>query len=94
MTTQPAISTMQTGNREIIPFLILCYFMANPDKTNSSLAALQMHAGLRLTASMQGFGVGIFYLSYIIVGIPGDLLMVRVGPRIWLMRIMLTRDCR
>ena len=90
MTTQLATSTMKRINGKIIPFLILCYFMANLDKTNISIAALQMNADLGLTASMYGFGVGIFYLSYIIFEIPSNLLMVRVGPRIWLMRIMLT----
>ncbi|AFJ47842.1 MFS transporter [Shimwellia blattae] len=90
MTTPIAVSTMKVINQRIIPFLIICYFMANLDKTNISIAALQMNADLGLTASMYGFGVGIFYLSYIIFEIPSNIFMVRVGPRIWLMRIMLT----
>lgn len=90
MSDNLAASTLKQINAKIIPFLIICYFMANLDKTNISIAALQMNADLGLTASMYGFGVGIFYLSYIIFEIPSNVFMMRVGPRIWLMRIMLT----
>ena len=49
-------STLKKLNSKIIPFVIICYFVANLDKTNISIAALQMNADLGLTASMYGPG--------------------------------------
>lgn len=83
-------STLKKLNGKIIPFVIICYFVANLDKTNISIAALQMNADLGLTASMYGLGVGMFYISYIIFEIPSNVIMTRVGARIWIARIMIT----
>ncbi len=83
-------STLKKLNSKIIPFAIIGYFIANLDKTNISIAALQMNADLGLTASMYGLGVGMFYISYIIFEIPSNIIMTRVGARIWIARIMLT----
>lgn len=83
-------STLKKLNYKIIPFVIICYFVANLDKTNISIAALQMNADLGLTASMYGLGVGMFYISYIIFEIPSNVIMTRVGARIWIARIMIT----
>lgn len=83
-------STLKKLNSKIIPFVIICYFVANLDKTNISIAALQMNADLGLTASMYGLGVGMFYISYIIFEIPSNIIMTRVGARIWIARIMIT----
>jgi MFS family permease len=83
-------STLKKLNSKIIPFVIICYFVANLDKTNVSIAALQMNADLGLTASMYGLGVGMFYISYIIFEIPSNVIMTRIGARIWIARIMIT----
>ncbi len=83
-------STLKKLNSKIIPFVIICYFVANLDKTNISIAALQMNADLGLTASMYGLGVGMFYISYIIFEIPSNVIMTRIGTRIWIARIMIT----
>lgn len=83
-------STLKKLNSKIIPFVIICYFVANLDKTNISIAALQMNADLGLTASMYGLGVGMFYISYIIFEIPSNVIMTRIGARIWIARIMIT----
>ena len=83
-------STLKKLNSRIIPFVIICYFVANLDKTNISIAALQMNADLGLTASMYGLGVGMFYISYIIFEIPSNVIMTRIGARIWIARIMIT----
>lgn len=83
-------STLKKLNSKIIPFVIVCYFVANLDKTNISIAALQMNADLGLTASMYGLGVGMFYISYIIFEIPSNVIMTRIGARIWIARIMIT----
>ncbi|QHI85377.1 MFS transporter [Klebsiella sp. MPUS7] len=83
-------STLKKLNSKIIPFVIICYFVANLDKTNISIAASQMNADLGLTASMYGLGVGMFYISYIIFEIPSNVIMTRIGARIWIARIMIT----
>ncbi|MDG9900320.1 MFS transporter [Klebsiella grimontii] len=83
-------STLKKLNSKIIPFVIICYFVANLDKTNISIAALQMNADLGLTASMYGLGVGMFYISYIIFEVPSNVIMTRIGARIWIARIMIT----
>ncbi len=72
-------TTLRQLNAKIIPFIIICYFVANLDKTNISIAALQMNADLGLSASMYGLGVGMFYISYIIFEIPSNVIMTKVA---------------
>jgi ACS family tartrate transporter-like MFS transporter len=60
------------------------------DRVNVSFAALQMNQQLHFSASIYGFGAGLFFLSYAICEIPSNLLLVRFGARRWLARIMLT----
>lgn len=83
-------STLRQLNSRIIPFIVICYFVANLDKTNISIAALQMNADLGLSASMYGLGVGMFYISYILFEIPSNVIMTKVGARRWIARIMIT----
>ncbi len=83
-------STLSQLNKRIIPFIVICYFVANLDKTNISIAALQMNADLGLTTSMYGLGVGMFYISYILFEIPSNVIMTKVGARRWIARIMIT----
>lgn len=83
-------STLKQLNAKIIPFIVICYFVANLDKTNISIAALQMNADLGLSASMYGLGVGMFYISYILFEIPSNVIMTKVGARRWIARIMIT----
>ncbi len=90
MNTDLYSTTMRQLNTRIIPFIIICYFVANLDKTNISIAALQMNADLGLSASMYGLGVGMFYISYIIFEIPSNIIMTKVGARVWIARIMIT----
>lgn len=90
MTTDLYTSTLKKLNAKIIPFIVICYFVANLDKTNISIAALQMNADLGLSASMYGLGVGMFYISYILFEIPSNVIMTKVGARRWIARIMIT----
>lgn len=85
-----APSILRKLNLKIIPLVIICYFIANLDKTNISIAALQMNADLGLTATMYGVGVSVFYITYLIFEVPSNLLMTKVGPRIWIARIMIS----
>jgi ACS family tartrate transporter-like MFS transporter len=54
----------------LIPFLILCFFIAYLDRVNAGFAALTMNKELGLTAEMFGFGVGIFFFGYFIFEVP------------------------
>ncbi|TCL02838.1 MFS transporter [Sodalis ligni] len=90
MTIDLGTSTISKLNLKIIPFIILCYFISNLDKTNISVAALQMNADLGLTTSMYGLGVGMFYISYILFEVPSNIIMTRVGAKLWIARIMIT----
>ncbi len=74
----------------LVPMLMLCYFAAFLDRVNIGFAALEMNADLKLTATAFGTGAGLFFLGYVVCEIPSNLLLVRVGARTWLARIMIT----
>ncbi len=74
----------------ILPFLMLCYFIAFVDRVNAGFAALQMNVDVGLSPSAFGFGGGLFYVSYVIFEVPSNLLMEKVGARIWIARIMIS----
>ena len=76
--------------RRIIPFVFLMYITAWLDRVNVGFAALHMNADLGFSASMFGFGSGIFFLGYCLFEVPSNLILHRMGARLWLARIMLT----
>lgn len=60
------------------------------DRVNIGFAALQMNEDLGLSSAMYGFGAGIFFLGYALFEVPSNLILARIGPRIWITRIMIT----
>ena len=74
----------------ILPLIGLAYLFSLMDRLNVSLAALQMNQELKFSATVYGFGAGLFSLSYAIVEIPSTMLLTRFGARRWLARIMVT----
>jgi MFS transporter, ACS family, tartrate transporter len=74
----------------LLPLVGIGYCLAYVDRVNISFAALQMNADLKFSATAYGTGAGLFFLSYAAFEIPSNLLMVRVGARRWLARIMIT----
>lgn len=72
----------------LIPFLMLCYLMAYIDRSNIGIAKLVMGRDIGITEAMFGFGGGLFYLGYICMELPSNLMLERVGARLTLMRIM------
>ena len=82
--------TMAKVSARLIPFLILCYFVAYLDRVNLSFAALEMNKDLAFSATVYGTGAGIFFLSYFLLETPSNLILVRVGARRWIARIMFT----
>ena len=92
MNITPAFKAETIGliTRRLIPFLMLLYLIAYLDRSNISVAALQMNADLGLTSQMYGLGAGLFYVTYIIFEVPSNIILARVGARRWIARIMVT----
>src|SRR5579864_2599056 len=82
--------TIRKVSARLIPFLIVCYFIAYLDRVNVGFAAITMNKALGLTATMFGFGSGIFFLAYFIFEVPSNLFLDRFGARKWIARIMIT----
>ena len=82
--------TVEKVTARLVPFLILCYFVAYLDRVNVSFAALTMNKDLGLSASAFGFGAGIFFLAYFLFEVPSNLFLERGGARKWIARIMFT----
>jgi ACS family tartrate transporter-like MFS transporter len=82
--------TIARVSARLVPFLIGCYFVAYLDRVNVGFAALTMNQDLRLSASAFGFGAGIFFIAYFFFEVPSNLLLDRVGARLWIARIMFT----
>lgn len=83
-------SAVRKAGMRLIPFLALGYGTAFMDRANISFAALQMNRDLHFSATVYGFGAGLFFLSYSACEVPSNLLLVRFGARQWLSRILLT----
>ena len=83
-------TTIATVTWRLIPFLLLLYIIAWLDRVNVGFAALQMNQDLHFSASIYGLGAGIFFIGYALCEIPSNLILVRVGARRWLARIMVT----
>lgn len=74
----------------LMPFLGLLYIVAFLDRVNVGFAALSMNKDLGFSNAVYGFGAGIFFLGYFTMEIPGNLIMTRVGAKIWIARILIT----
>jgi len=82
--------TIARVSARLVPFLILCYFVAYLDRVNVGFAAITMNKDIGLSATAFGLGAGIFFLSYFLFEVPSNLLLVRFGARRWIARIMFT----
>jgi ACS family tartrate transporter-like MFS transporter len=74
----------------LLPFLIVCYFVAYLDRVNVSFAKLQMNQTLGFSDATFGFGAGLFFVAYFLLEVPSNLLLERFGARRWIARIMFT----
>ena len=96
MTSTPALpskietETMRRITWRIIPFFMVCYFIAYVDRVNAGFAALQMNKDLGLTQAAFGLGGGLFFIAYILFEVPSNLAMEKFGARVWIARIMVT----
>jgi len=74
----------------IIPFLFLLYIVAYLDRINIGFAALTMNKELAITSRQFGLLVGIFFFGYFLFEIPSNVLLHKIGARIWIARILIT----
>lgn len=75
---------------KLIPFLCFCYIAAYLDRINVGLAKLHMLSDIHLSEAAFGLGAGLFFVGYIIFEVPSNLVMEKVGAKIWIARIMIT----
>lgn len=74
----------------IIPFLMLCYVVAYLDRVNVGFAKLQMSEDLGFSETAFGLGAGIFFFGYFLFEVPSNVILHKVGARMWIARIMVT----
>ena len=86
----PIESACAKVTRRLVPFLMLLYIVAWFDRINVGFAALQMNRDLGFSASVFGFGAGVFFIGYALFEVPSNLLLARVGARRWIARIMVS----
>jgi len=74
----------------LLPLLLVCYLVAYLDRVNVGFAKLQMASDLHLSDAVYGLGAGIFFLGYFLFEVPSNLILHRVGARLWIARIMVS----
>src|SRR5580765_2413821 len=86
-------STITTSDEEgvyrkvswrLLPFLMLCYLVAYLDRVNVGFAKLQMLGDLRFSETTYGLGAGMFFIGYFFFEVPSNLMLHRLGARIWI----------
>ena len=82
--------TMDKVTWRLVPFLMLCYFVAYLDRVNVGFAGQSMSRDLGLTAAAFGGAAGIFFIAYFFFEVPSNLALNRFGARKWIARIMFT----
>ncbi|RIX41988.1 MAG: MFS transporter [Rhodocyclales bacterium GT-UBC] len=82
--------TLRRITWRIVPFIMLLYFIAYLDRVNIGFAALTMKNDLGFTASILGFGAGIFFWGYFLFEVPSNIVLHKVGARLWIARVMVT----
>jgi sugar phosphate permease len=85
-----ADAALAKARRRLIPFLFVLYLVAYLDRINVGFASLQMNRELGLSESVFGLGAGLFFLGYSIFEVPSNLILERVGARVWIARIMIS----
>lgn len=73
----------------LLPFVLICYIVAQIDRINIGFAALEMNAELALSAEVFGLLSGIFFIGYFLFEVPSNMILHKVGARLWIARIMI-----
>jgi len=74
----------------LIPFMVVMYVASFLDRVNISFAALQMNQDLGFSPQVYGFASGIFFFGYFLFEVPSNLMLQKVGARLWMCRICVT----
>jgi len=82
--------TLRKVTLRLIPFLFILYIVAWLDRVNVGFAGLQMNADLGFSSAAFGLGSGVFFLGYCLFEVPSNLVLHRVGARLWISRIMIS----
>lgn len=82
--------TLRKITWRIVPFIMILYLIAYIDRVNIGFAAITMKEDLGFTASILGFGAGIFFLGYFLFEVPSNIILHKIGARIWITRVMIT----
>ncbi|HEY0328415.1 MAG TPA: MFS transporter [Rhodopseudomonas sp.] len=90
MSAELETRTLRKVSMRIVPFVMLLYFVAFIDRVNIGFAALTMNKDLGFSPSVFGFGAGIFFFGYFLFEVPSNLVLNKVGARIWIARVMIT----
>ena len=83
-------ATYRKVSWRLTPLLLLCYVVAYLDRVNVGFAKLQMVSDLNLSDTVYGLGAGIFFFGYFLFEVPSNIILHRVGARVWIARIMVT----
>jgi len=83
-------ATIRKVSWRILPFLFALYIVSFLDRTNLGIASLQLNRDLALSATAFAFGAGVFYFGYALFEVPSNLILARVGARVWIARIAIT----
>ncbi len=73
----------------LIPFIFICYLFNYLDRVNVGFAKLQMLDALKFSETVYGLGAGIFFIGYVLCGVPSNLALTRFGPRRWIALMMI-----
>src|SRR4051812_15302816 len=82
--------TMRKVSVRLLPVLFVLYIASYLDRTNVSIAALQMNKAVGLSSAAYGFGAGVFFIGYGLLEVPSNLFLARFGARRWIARIAVT----
>ncbi|SBW16433.1 phthalate transporter [Brucella sp. 10RB9215] len=91
--TSPEVMENMTYRKvafRIIPLLMICYIIAYLDRVNVGFAKLQMSEELGFSEAIYGLGAGLFFIGYFFFEIPSNILLHKLGARLWIARIMIT----
>src|SRR5580692_1198030 len=83
-------SAMRKIYIRLLPFLVVAYILAYVDRINVSFAALTMRGDLDMSAAAFGFAAGTFYWGYFLFEVPSNVILEKVGARLWIARIMIS----
>jgi ACS family tartrate transporter-like MFS transporter len=85
----PVPTTISRVIRRLVPFIFLCYVVAYIDRVNIGFAAADLQRDLNLSDWAYGLGAGLFFVGYFAFEIPSNLILERIGARLWIARIMI-----